>query len=99
MQNVMEFISRYCNYNKKVIRTTTYLKVIQRLAFWLLTSMDADKSYQLPGTQGVLADILQSNRSSLNQELHKLIKMDAIMINKRTIKIINSDILEAIINE
>lgn len=99
MQNMTEFISRYCNYNKKVIRTTAYLKVIQRLSFWLLTSMDANKTYHLPGTQGVLADILQTNRSSLNQELRKLEKMNAIVINKRQIKIIDSGILEDIINE
>ncbi|MBG9981179.1 winged helix-turn-helix domain-containing protein [Facklamia sp. DSM 111018] len=99
MKNVMIFISKYCNYNKQVIRTTTYSKVIQRLAFWLLTEDKGESGYKMPGTQEVFADILQTNRSSLNQELQKLCHMDAILLKGRIIKIINRQKLINIINE
>lgn len=99
MQNVMVFISKYCNYNKKVIRTTSYSKVIQRLAFWILTSVDRENCYQLPGTQEVFADILQTNRSSLNQELQRLSHLGAIQLKGRTIKLLDRSKLEEILND
>ena len=99
MHNVLIFVSEYTNYNKKVIRTTSYNKVIQRLAFWLLTSMNDQNIYKLPGTQEVFADILLTNRSTLNQELQKLREMDAIHLKGKTIKVKNPELLEEIINK
>ena len=99
MRNVLIFVSEYTNYNKKVIRTTSHTKVIQRLSFWLLTSMNDEKIYKLPGTQEVFADILLTNRSTLNQELQKLREMDAIHLKGKTIKVKSPELLEEIINK
>lgn len=78
MANVLEFVSTYCRYNKKVIQTVTFTKVNQRLAFWLLSSTDEDHNYIVPGTQQMLADVLLVNRSSLNQELGNFEKEQVI---------------------
>lgn len=97
MLNILKFVSEYCNYNKRVIRTTIYPRVRQRLAFWLLTSSCDDGKVIMPGTQAVFADILQTNRSTLNQELQKLKEEGAIQVKGSNVTIKDFDLLEEII--
>ena len=100
MLNIIKFISEYCYYNKRVIRTTIYSKVIERLAFWLLTSNEiAPNKILMPGPQAVFADILQTSRSTLNQELQKLKEVGAISVKGSYISIHNREYLEKIIGD
>lgn len=98
MENVLIFVSKYCNYNKKVIRTTTYPKVSQRLAFWFLSSTGTDGIFRMPGTQEVFADILQTNRSTLSLELNKLKKEGLIKVSRRYVTLLDRGALEKLIS-
>ena len=98
MENVLIFVSKYCNYNKKVIRTTSYPKVSQRLAFWFLSSTGADGISIMPGTQEVFADILQTNRSTLSLELNKLKKEGLIKVSRRYVTLLDRSGLEKLIS-
>lgn len=100
MFNILVFVSKYCHYNKRVIRTTVYTKVIERLAFWILTSNEvAPHVINMPGTQAVFADILQTSRSTLNQELQKLREAGAISVKGAQITIHYREYLEMIIGD
>lgn len=98
MHNTLEFVAKYCNYNKKVIRTVSYTKVVQRLAFWILTTADDQGRLELPGTQEMYADILHTNRSTLNQELQKLKEAKAITVRGKKVKIKDYNYLKEVID-
>lgn len=94
LKNLLVFISEYCITNKKVIQTATFSKVVQRLAFWLLMSIDDDGHFIMPGTQETFSDILLVNRSTLNQELRKLERDGIISIKGQRIKVLDHAYLE-----
>lgn len=99
MSNILEFVSRYCMQNKKVIQAVSYTKVSQRLAFWLLASANQKGMFKLPGTQQLFADQLLVNRSSLNQELKDFESSRYITVRGRNIQIKNRSALEELIQD
>lgn len=78
------------------LRCMNYNKVRERLAYWIVEMNDIeDKGYiKLPRTQTILADSLYVNRSSLNQELNKLVDEKLIEINNRILKILDIEKLK-----
>lgn len=73
-----------------------YNKVRERLAYWIVEMNHIeDKGYiKIPRTQTILADSLYVNRSSLNQELNKLIDEGLIEISGKTLKILDVEKLK-----
>lgn len=53
----------------------------------------------MPGTQAVFADILQTSRSTLNQELQKLKEAGAISVKGSYITVHDREYLEKIIGD
>lgn len=85
---VLQYVAGYACYNKMLMRALHYRKVSERLAFWLLNFHVAGKSFVLPYSQEILADILYVNRSCLNQELRRLERENIISRKGREITIL-----------
>lgn len=96
LKNVLRFVAEYTCYNKLLIRATQYLKINQRLAYYLVHS-DEIQPFKMPKTQEMLADILQVTRSSLNQELKKLEAEGIIHVQGSNIEVLDNGYLKNLI--
>ncbi|MEG0250299.1 Crp/Fnr family transcriptional regulator [Peptostreptococcus sp.] len=97
LHNILRFVAEYCCYSKLIIRCTQYRKVMERLSFWLLYVKNPEELIDIPNSQEVLADILHVNRSSLNQELKLLENQGIITLDRKKIKVLDKNYLEAIL--
>lgn len=94
---ILQYVAGYACYNKMIMRALHYRRVSERLAFWLLYFHVTGKSFTLPFSQEILADILYVNRSCLNQELRRLERERIISREGRKITILCADALNSIL--
>lgn len=92
--NILTFIAEYTCYSKMIARCIEYKKVSERIAYWLLHLTRDSEAIYVPMSQEILSDILKVNRSSLNQELVNLQKLNVIEIKNKEIKILDRIYLE-----
>ena len=77
-----------------ISRCIEYRKVSERIAYWLLHLTKSSEAVHVPVSQEILSDILKLNRSSLNQELVNLQRLNVIEIKNKEIRILDRDYLE-----
>lgn len=94
MNNILIFVSEFMCYSKMIARCIEYRKVIERISYWLLHLTKSSEAVYVPMSQEILSDILKVNRSSLNQELVNLQRLNVIEIKNKEIKIIDREYLE-----
>ncbi len=97
LHNILRFVAQYCCYSKLIIRCTQYRRVLERLSFWLLHIKNPDTIIEIPNSQEVLADILHVNRSCLNQELKYLVTEGVIELEKKRIRVLDKEYLQALL--
>lgn len=93
-QNMLEILSEN-NFNitrKLHIVSTSSLR--ERLAIWLIDSMDANCVVELHMNREQLADFLGVARPSLSRELMRMQKDGLIKVDRRKIKICDKDAVE-----
>ena len=91
LHNVLVFVSHYSRYSRAMLRCVQYRKVTERLAFWLTHVNDPGHPIPIPNSQEVLADMLHVNRSSLNQALGEMDDAGLIMLEGRTILVLDEN--------
>lgn len=91
LHNILVFVSQYSRYSRALLRCVQYRKVIERLAFWLTHVNDPGHPIPIPNSQEVLADMLHVNRSSLNQALGEMDDAGLIMLEGRTILVLDEN--------
>ncbi len=97
LHNVLVFVSQYSRYSRAMLRCVQYRKVADRLAFWLTHVNDPAEPIRIPNSQEVLADMLHVNRSSLNQTLREMDDTGLIMLQGRTILVLDEGSLRELL--
>lgn len=94
MNNILIFVSEYTCYNKMIARCLEYRKISERFAYWLLHLSKSSEAIHVPMSQEILSDILKVNRSSLNQEIVNLQRLNVIEVKNKNIIILDRMYLE-----
>ncbi|MBF0714434.1 Crp/Fnr family transcriptional regulator [Gemella sp. GH3] len=94
MKNVMIYIAEFTCYNQRILRALQYRRVKDRLVYWLVNINNPSITINIPISQGVLADILHVNRSTLNKELNLLQESGAISIGNKRIEVLDFQYLK-----
>lgn len=97
LHNVLVFVSEYSRYSRALLRCVQYRKVMARLAFWLTHVNNPGHPIRIPNSQEVLADMLHVNRSSLNQTLREMDDLGLILLEGRTILVLDEEGLREIL--
>ncbi|MDO5688997.1 MAG: Crp/Fnr family transcriptional regulator [Tissierellia bacterium] len=91
LHNVLVFVSEYSRYSRAMLRCVQYRKVFDRIAFWLIHVNAGNTTIRIPHSQGVLADMLHVNRSTLNQSLKVMEQEGLIRVDGREIHILEEE--------